>query len=40
LSDGKLHTHKLVTHRLKLEDINEGYDLMRKGEGLRSVVIY
>jgi S-(hydroxymethyl)glutathione dehydrogenase/alcohol dehydrogenase len=40
LTDGKLHTHQLVTHRLKLEDINEGYDLMRRGEGLRSVVIY
>jgi S-(hydroxymethyl)glutathione dehydrogenase/alcohol dehydrogenase len=40
LSDGKLHTPQLVTHRLKLEDINEGYELMRKGEGLRSVVIY
>ncbi len=40
LAEGKLHTDQLVTHRLKLEDINEGYDLMRKGEGLRSVVIY
>jgi len=40
LADGKLHTDQLVTHRMKLEDINQGYDLMRKGEGLRSVVIY
>ena len=40
LKDGKLHTEQLVTHRLRLEDINDGYDLMRRGEGLRSVVIY
>jgi S-(hydroxymethyl)glutathione dehydrogenase/alcohol dehydrogenase len=40
LADGKLHTQQLVTQRLKLEDINIGYDRMRKGEGLRSVVIY
>jgi S-(hydroxymethyl)glutathione dehydrogenase/alcohol dehydrogenase len=40
LADGKLHTDLLVTHRFALEDINAGYDLMRKGEGLRSVVVY
>jgi S-(hydroxymethyl)glutathione dehydrogenase/alcohol dehydrogenase len=40
LADGQLHTHQLVTQRLKLDDINTGYDRMRKGEGLRSVVIY
>jgi len=40
LADGKLHTDQLVTHRFALEDINAGYDLMRKGEGLRSVVLY
>jgi S-(hydroxymethyl)glutathione dehydrogenase/alcohol dehydrogenase len=40
LGEGRLHTDQLVTHRFALEDINEGYDLMRRGEGLRSVVLY
>ena len=40
LAEGKLHTDQLVSHRLKLEDINEGYALMHRGEGLRSVVVY
>lgn len=40
LDEGKLHTEHLVTHRLSLDDINEGYALMKRGEGLRSVVIY
>ena len=40
LEEGRLHTEQLVTHRFALEDINAGYDLMRRGEGLRSVVVY
>jgi S-(hydroxymethyl)glutathione dehydrogenase/alcohol dehydrogenase len=28
-----------VTHRLKLEQINEGFELMRKGESIRSVIV-
>jgi Zn-dependent alcohol dehydrogenase len=30
----------LITHRLPLERINEGFDLMKKGESIRSVVLY
>ena len=30
----------LITHRLKLEDINEGFELMKRGESIRSVVVY
>ena len=30
----------LITHRLPLERINEGFDLMKSGESIRSVVIY
>lgn len=30
----------MITHKLKLEQINEGFDLMKKGESIRSVVIY
>ncbi len=40
LSEGKLHANHLISHRLTLEDINEGYDVMRRGEGLRSVVLF
>ena len=28
----------LITHKLKLEDINEGFALMKRGESIRSVV--
>jgi hypothetical protein len=30
----------MVTHTLKLKDINEGFDLIHNGESIRSVVIY
>ena len=38
--DGKLNIDDLITHKLKLEDINEGFDLMKRGESIRSVVLY
>ena len=31
---------ELITHRLPLERINEGFDLMERGESIRSVVIF
>ena len=36
--DGKLKIDELITHKLKLEQINEGFDLMKRGESIRSVV--
>ena len=36
--DGKLNIDDLITHKLKLEDINEGFELMKRGESIRSVV--
>ena len=36
----KLAIDELITHRLKLEDINEGFALMKRGESIRSVVVY
>src|SRR5436190_1268472 len=30
----------LITHTLKLDDINKGFDLMHAGESIRSVVVY
>ena len=38
--DGKLRIDPLITHRLSLEQINEGFDLMKRGESIRSVVVY
>jgi S-(hydroxymethyl)glutathione dehydrogenase / alcohol dehydrogenase len=38
--DKKISIDELITHRLKLDDINEGFALMKRGESIRSVVIY
>jgi S-(hydroxymethyl)glutathione dehydrogenase/alcohol dehydrogenase len=38
--DGKINIDDLITHRLPLERINEGFDLMKSGESIRSVVVY
>ena len=38
--EGKLNIDDLITHRLKLDDINKGFDLMKRGESIRSVVIF
>ena len=38
--DRKIAIDELITHRLKLEDINEGFALMKRGESIRSVVMY
>lgn len=38
--DGKISIDPLITHVLKLEDINEGFKLMEAGESIRSVVVF
>ena len=38
--DGKINIDDLITHRLPLERINEGFALMERGELIRSVVVY
>jgi len=38
--DGKIAIDPMITHVLKLEDINKGFDLMHAGESIRSVVVY
>ncbi len=37
---GKINIDDLITHTLPLERINEGFDLMREGKSIRSVVVY
>ena len=38
--EGKINIDDLITHKLKLADINEGFALMKRGESIRGVVIY
>jgi alcohol dehydrogenase len=37
---GRLPVDQLLTHRLKLDDINEGFDRLREGIGVRQVVVF
>ena len=37
---GRLRIDEYVTHTMPLERINEGFDLMHRGESIRSVVLY
>ncbi len=38
--DGKINIDDLITHTLPLDRINDGFDLMERGESIRSVVVY
>ena len=38
--DGKIDIDSLITHTMPLEQINEAFDLMHRGESIRSVVVY
>jgi S-(hydroxymethyl)glutathione dehydrogenase/alcohol dehydrogenase len=38
--EGKIQIDPLITHKLPLERINEGFDLMTRGESIRSVVVF
>src|SRR5712672_4295281 len=38
--DGKINIDDLITHTLPLNKINEAFDLMHKGESIRSVVTF
>jgi S-(hydroxymethyl)glutathione dehydrogenase/alcohol dehydrogenase len=38
--DGKINIDDLITHVLPFEQINEGFDLMKRGESIRTVVTY
>jgi S-(hydroxymethyl)glutathione dehydrogenase/alcohol dehydrogenase len=37
---GKIEIDPMITHRLTLDEINTGFDLMREGKSIRSVVVY
>ena len=38
--DGKIQIDPLITHILPFEQINEGFDLLRRGESIRTVLTY
>ena len=38
--EGKINIDDLITHKLKLADINQGFELMHEGKSIRSVVVY
>jgi len=38
--EGKIEIDPMITHTLPLEKINDAFDLMHKGESIRSVVVY
>lgn len=37
---GKIEIDPMITHTLRLDDINKGFELMRSGESIRSVVLF
>jgi S-(hydroxymethyl)glutathione dehydrogenase/alcohol dehydrogenase len=37
---GDIKVDELITHYLPLEQINEGFALMKRGEAIRSVVVF
>ena len=38
--DGRISIDPLITHHLKLDEINQGFELMERGESIRSVVTF
>ncbi|MGH8190935.1 MAG: S-(hydroxymethyl)glutathione dehydrogenase/class III alcohol dehydrogenase [Rhodanobacteraceae bacterium] len=37
---GLIEIDPMITHHLKLEDINRGFELLHRGESIRSIVVY
>jgi Zn-dependent alcohol dehydrogenase len=37
---GRLPVDKLLTHRLALEDVNEGFDRLADGHAVRQVILF
>ena len=38
--DGKINIDDLITHQFDLENINDAFDVMHRGDGIRSIVVY
>ena len=38
--DGKIAIDPMITHTMPLDRINEAFDLMHRGESIRSVIVH
>jgi S-(hydroxymethyl)glutathione dehydrogenase/alcohol dehydrogenase len=38
--EGRIEIDRMITHKLSLEEIGKGFDLMHEGKSIRSVVVY
>jgi S-(hydroxymethyl)glutathione dehydrogenase/alcohol dehydrogenase len=38
--EGKINIDSLITHTMPLENINQGFELMKSGESIRGVVLF
>ena len=38
--DGRLHLDEMISSRIKIEEVNDALDLMRKGEAARQVIMF
>jgi S-(hydroxymethyl)glutathione dehydrogenase/alcohol dehydrogenase len=38
--DGRLRLDEMISSRIKLEEVNDAFDLMRKGEAARQVIVF
>ena len=38
--DGKINIDDLITHTMPIQDINKGFDLMKRGQSIRGVVLF
>ena len=36
--EGRLKLDEIISHHIPLEDINKGYEMMKRGEGARTVI--
>ena len=37
---GKIEIDPMITHLLKFDEINKGFDLLHEGKSIRSVVVF
>lgn len=37
---GALQIDSLITRRIELDDVNDAFDAMRRGEGTRSIIVF
>ncbi|MBN8998376.1 MAG: alcohol dehydrogenase, partial [Rhizobiales bacterium] len=40
MMDGRLPIEKLMTHRLTLDEINEGFERLAEGTAIRQVIVF